>query len=96
MATASCYDKVSVFKGINVGVFKQEFVQRNTKLLINILNGGKVAGSAVKFAKFYLIIDGSELHNGGGPVDITECFIKFTQSVRKTVQTAKAGVSLIK
>jgi hypothetical protein len=90
LATAACYDKVSTFKGINVGVFKQEFVQRNTKLLINILNGGKVAGSAVKFAKFYLIIDGSELHNGGGgPVDITECFIKFTQSVRKTVQSAK-------
>lgn len=42
-------------------MFKQEFAaKRDTKLLISILNGGKVAGSAVKFAKFYLIIDGSE------------------------------------
>jgi len=42
--------------------------------MINILNGGKLAGSAVKFAKFYLIIDGHE----AGEADINECFIKFT------------------
>lgn len=75
LATASCYDRQNISKGINIGVFKQKFVQRNTKLLINIFNGGKVAGSAVKFAKFYLIIDGNEAH---GSIDITEAYIKFT------------------
>lgn len=66
-------------------------MQRNTKLLINIFNGGKNAGSAVKFAKFYLIVDG---HEANGAVDISESYIKFTQNVRKAVQTAKSGVSL--
>ena len=58
-----------------MNVFKQQFIQRNTKLLINVFNGGKLAGSAVKFAKFYLIVDGNEAK---GTVDITEAFIKFT------------------
>jgi hypothetical protein len=49
--------------------------KRMTKLLINIFNGGKILGSAVKFAKFYLIIDGAE---ATPEVDIGECFIKFT------------------
>ena len=92
LATASCYDRQHVSKGININVFKQKFMQRNTKLLINIFNGGKVAGSAVKFAKFYLIVDGQEAH---GAVDITEAFIKFSQNVRKVVQTAKTGVIII-
>jgi|LauGreDrversion4_2_1035121.scaffolds.fasta_scaffold51881_1 hypothetical protein len=56
---------------------------RKTKLMINLLNGGKILGSAVKFAKFYLIIDGNE--NTNGEVDIGECFIKFVQNFRKTI-----------
>ena len=91
LATAACYDRHHIHKAINLSVFKQKFVQKNTKLLINIFNGGKVAGSAVKFAKFYLIVDGSEAKGG---VDVTESFIKFSQSVRKAVQTTKQGVSV--
>jgi hypothetical protein len=51
--------------------------------MINLLNGGKILGSAVKFAKFYLIIDGNE--NSNGEIDIGECFIKFVQNFRKTI-----------
>ena len=73
LATAACFQKIDLFTGINSTVLKGEFPMRNTKLLINILNGGKILGSAVKFAKFYLIVDGNEAHG----VDVTECFIKF-------------------
>ena len=91
-ATASCYEKVNIFKGIHINMFKQEFAaKRDTKLLINIFNGGKVAGSAVKFAKFYLIIDGSEV---SGEVDIGESFVKFVHNVKKAIQATKAGVRL--
>ena len=73
LATAACYSKIDLYQGINNPVLKGLFPRRNTKLLINVLNGGKILGSAVKFAKFYLIVDGSEAHG----VDVTECFIKF-------------------
>jgi enolase len=62
LATASCYQKIDTYQGINKNVLKEEFPRRGTKLLVNVLNGGKVLGSAVKFAKFYLIIDGNEAH----------------------------------
>lgn len=45
----------------------------DSKLLVNILAGGKEAGSAVKFANFYLIVDG---HVKQG-VDIPKCFKAF-------------------
>lgn len=75
-AAAACFERVSLFKGISNNIFKQEFKGKHmTKLLINLFNGGKLLGSAVKFAKFYLIIDGNEATEG---LDIGECFIKFT------------------
>ena len=56
--------------------------------MLNLLNGGKMLGSIVKFAKFYLIIDGSD----AGDIDIGECFIKFIHNFRKSIQTTKQGV----
>lgn len=82
-ATASCFEKIKISKGISDKACKGEFGMRKTKLMINLLNGGKILGSAVKFAKFYLIIDGNE--NSNGEVDIGECFIKFVQNFRKTI-----------
>ena len=74
LAAAACFEKVSLFKGISNNILKSEFSgMRFTKLLINLFNGGKIMGSAVKFAKFYLIIDGSE----AGETDIGEAYIKF-------------------
>ena len=45
----------------------------DTKLLVNILTGGKEVSSPVKFANFYLIIDG---HVKQG-IDIAKCFKAF-------------------
>lgn len=87
LATASCYEMINVSKGISSNIFKDFPHKHHSKLMINILNGGKLLGSAVKFAKFSLIIDGSEDHE-----DITECFLKFSQNIRKTVQGTKQGV----
>jgi enolase len=93
-AAAACFEKARIFKGICKNVFKGEFTngKRMTKLLINLLNGGKILGSAVKFAKFYLIIDGAEV----GDTDIGECFIKFMQNLRKAVQSTKSGEAAFK
>ena len=44
-----------------------------TKLLVNILQGGKEANSPVKFANFYLIVDG-RVKKG---IDIGKCFRAF-------------------
>lgn len=60
LGAARCYQRADIFAGINKNLLKREFEMRNTKLMITLLNGGKVLGSAVKFAKFYLIIDGAE------------------------------------
>lgn len=90
-ATAACFERVNLFKGISDSVTNFEFSKpKMTKLLINVLNGGKILGSTVKFSRFYLIIDGNEASKD---VDITEAFIKFTHSIRKTVQNTKTGVS---
>ena len=63
---------------------------RQTKLLITLLNGGKTNASAVKFNKFYLIIDPYTAH-GVTEADIVECFIKFQGAFRKSIQGTKAG-----
>lgn len=86
LATAACYFKIEPSLGINQNVLKEEFSLRKTKLLINIFNGGKILGSAVKFAKFYLIIDA---HEKSAEIDLTECFVKFIQNIKKTVQSTK-------
>jgi hypothetical protein len=83
-ATASCYQREEVFRGISENVTSHEFTKplKFTKLLINLFNGGKLLGSAVKFAKFYLIIDGTEAK---GDVDITESYLKFSFNLKKAV-----------
>lgn len=61
--TAKCYAPQNVWEG-----FSQSFYPRdeeiegvaNTKLMITVFNGGKAAGSVVKFSKFYLIVDAAE------------------------------------
>ena len=45
----------------------------DTKLLINVLQGGKEVSSPIKFANFYLIVDG---HVKQG-IDIAKCFKAF-------------------
>lgn len=75
-AAASCFQRVNLYQGISDNVTTMEFAKpKMTKLLINVFNGGKVLGSAVKFSKFYLIIDGNE---ASPDVDIPEAFLKFS------------------
>lgn len=45
--------------------------------MFTILNGGKLAGSNVKFSKFYLIIDPYEAVERGIDIDFVDSFIKF-------------------
>lgn len=81
------------------------------KLIINVLNGGKEAGSKVKFSRFYLIIDfnpyelvklqiqNQEREEGAEMVkypDIFESYIKFQQAVEKTVGSTKQGLAAFK
>jgi len=61
-------------------------------LLINLLNGGKAIGSAVKFTKFYLIIDA----DANPRVNVPACYVKFVQSLRKSMQTTKGGEAAFK
>ena len=65
-ASAACLDN----NGNSIGTTIREHfnpmdrlsqVPRSTKLLFTLFNGGKAAGSMVKFAKFYLIVDGNAL-----------------------------------
>lgn len=66
--TAKCYSPQNVWEG-----FGQSFYPRdeeiegvaNTKLMMTVFSGGKAAGSAVRFAKFYLIVDAAEFSRTG-------------------------------
>ena len=50
--------------------------------MITLLNGGKSNASAVKFNKFYLIIDGSQAKL---EVDLSDCYLKFQQAFKKAI-----------
>lgn len=59
-AVAKCYCPHQVYAGFAESFYPRDEDcegHKNTKLLISVLNGGKASGSAVKFAKFYLVID---------------------------------------
>lgn len=62
-----------------------------TKLIVSVLNGGKAAGSQVKYSKFYLIVDG----HADRQVNLTQAFLKFKEGLRKAFSSVKAGVSNI-
>lgn len=74
-AAAACYDKINLFAGISHGVYQNEFELGYCKLMITLLNGGKSNASAVKFNKFYLIIDGS---HAMPEQDLVDCYLKFS------------------
>jgi hypothetical protein len=57
IATAKCYAPENVFNGFSNSFYRNENPNNNTKMLLTVFNGGKALNSAVKFSKFYLIID---------------------------------------
>jgi hypothetical protein len=65
-AVAKCFAPVNIFEGFVQSFYpRDEDVEgtRNTKLLVNVLGGGKGTTSLVKFSKFYLIIDAASAAN---------------------------------
>ena len=58
-ATAKCFSQENVYDCFRESFYEvdEEAGNKNTKLLIKIFNGGKASGSAVKFSRFYLIVD---------------------------------------
>ena len=66
--------------------------QGKTKLLVNILTGGKSANSQVKFGNFYLIIDGHQ----NAQVNITGCFRALIAHLKSKFPTGKGGDSAFK
>ena len=71
-AVAKCFCPHQVYAGFTESFYpRDEEANTNTKLLITVLNGGKAAGSAVKFSKFFLIIDAAGASSKGvDPIEI--------------------------
>jgi enolase len=45
-ASASCYERLNTYQGISQKILKGEFARSDLpKLMINLLHGGKIAGS---------------------------------------------------
>ena len=96
-AVAKCFAPEKVYSGFNNAYYTtgdQQPRVRNTKLLVTIFNGGKVVNSAVKFTKFYLVIDACS--QGGDdtrvdPIKIIGYYQKFLVALKKSIQATKAG-----
>lgn len=56
------------------------------------MNGGKAIGSAVKFTKFYLIINA----DANPSVNVPACYVKFVQALRKGMGSTKGGEAAFK
>ena len=67
-------------------------LEKRTKLLVNLLSGGKAAGSQVKFGNFYLIVDGQM----GTDVNIPACYRNFLTHLKSKFTTGKGGDSAFK
>ena len=64
----------------------------NNKLLISVFIGGKASGSAVKFSRFYLIVDG----HANPEINIPACYMKFLAALRKSFGSIKGGEAAFK
>lgn len=72
--------------------YRQEDITQSTKYLIPLFQGGKQAGSQVRFAKFFLVID--PLY--ALPESINACLLKFQTSLRKQLLAVKGGEAAFK
>mmetsp|Transcript_14956 Transcript_14956/g.25461 ORF Transcript_14956/g.25461 Transcript_14956/m.25461 type:complete len:130 (+) Transcript_14956:262-651(+) len=86
---AKCFQPQCLYKGITSYLFDSQTAQSHsseppTKLLLSVFTGGKAASSAVKFSKFYLIIDGPVAKQSGlSQLAMTKFFRLFMTSLRK-------------
>lgn len=90
-AVAKCFSPNNIHEGFVQSFYpRDEEVEgtRNTKLLINVLGGGKTTTSLVKFGKFFLIIDAATAED---PYKIMGFYQKFLTALKKQIQATKAG-----
>ena len=60
--------------------------------MINLLAGGKAAGSAVRYSRFYLIID----PYANLEINIPQALLKFLAELKKKFAAAKGGEAAFK
>ena len=63
-----------------------------TKLMVNLLSGGKAVNSGCKFANFYLIIDG----NLNNEISVVTSFKNFVAHMRSKFPVGKGGDTAFK
>lgn len=94
-AVAKSYCPTDVWQGLGKSFYPRDTDVEgsvNSKLLINVLTGGKNVSSAVKFANFYLIIDAAGLSmNKIDPQCIMKYYRSFLISLKKLFAATKAG-----
>ena len=83
-AVAKCFEPNQVYRGFLQSFYPRddEFGVKNTKMLMTVLNGGKAMGSAVKFSKFYLIVDAGLYAE---PMEILNYYQKFMVALKKAI-----------
>ena len=82
-AVAKSFSPVNVYEGFVQSFYpRDEEVEgtKNTKLLVNVFTGGKLAASAVKFSRIYLIIDSATAPD---PFKIIGYYQKFLLGLKK-------------
>ena len=55
---------------------------KNTKLLITVLNGGRATASAVKYSKFFLVMDVGLFEE---PLEVMAFYQKFMTALKKAI-----------
>lgn len=84
-AVAKCFCPNNLYDGFVQSFYpRDEEVEgtKNTKLLINVLTGGKGTTSLVKFSKFFLIIDSATCPE---PKKIMTYYQKFLSNLKKLI-----------
>ena len=93
MAVAKAYSPVDVWRGFSETLMpRDEDSGPNTKLLVNVLTGGKAAASAVKWSRIYLVMDAARANMAGmDPAEMIKYYQKFLQALKTSIAASKAG-----
>jgi len=67
-------------------------MEHKTKLMVNLLSGGKPVNAGVKFAHFYLLIDG----NLNPDINVVRVFKSFLAHLRSKFTVGKGGDTAFK
>ena len=95
LATATCMAEGQVGNAIYENLHPNNvnsFNRPETKLMINLMAGGKAAGSAVRYSRFYLIID----PYANLEINIPATLLKFLTELKKKFAVGKGGEAAFK